>query len=166
MVIPSIYNLISFGQLGDVPSFHHEYAKERKIKYQFVDLNNKKYKADNLKGKIVIIDCWATWCKPCQKGIPELINIKDKYGEKVELIGISFDKSLEIVNNYLKNNKVGMLIKYPIILGADNANQFYDVSVLPTTFILDKDGYLRYQYVGYTQQEMIESHLNKLLTEK
>jgi thiol-disulfide isomerase/thioredoxin len=153
------------GQLADAPSSRQEFRKEKVLRFEFIDITKTKYKSKELSGKVIVIDCWATWCKPCQKGLPELSEMKKKYHDKIVILGISFDKSLETVKNYLQDDDIGRGINYPIVFGPRLAKFWDDVSVLPTTFLIDKEGYLRCRYRGYTPQIQIETDINKLLAE-
>lgn len=153
------------GQLGDAPSSRQEYRKEKVLRFEFIDITRTKYKSKEFGGKVIVIDCWATWCKPCQKGLPELSEMKRKYHDKIVILGISFDNSLETVKNYLQDDDVGRGINYPIIFGPHLAKFWDDVSVLPTTFLIDKEGHLRCRYRGYTSPVQFETDINKLLAE-
>ncbi|PYT02858.1 MAG: hypothetical protein DMF60_20105 [Acidobacteria bacterium] len=153
------------GQLGDAPSSRQEFPKDKVLRFEFIDITKTKYKSKELSGKVIVIDCWATWCKPCQKGLPELSEMKKKYHDKIVILGISFDKSLETVKNYLQDDDVGRGINYPIVFGPHLAKFWDDVSVLPTTFLIDKEGHMRCRYRGYTPRIQLETDVNKLLAE-
>jgi thiol-disulfide isomerase/thioredoxin len=159
-------NIIGFGQNKETISSSREFGKINAPKYKFIDINNLVQNWKMNEGKIVIIEFWTTWCEPCHKGIPELIAIKEKYGDNLKIIGLSFDKSTEIVNKYLKNDEIGKTIKYPIIFGKDFSLYFDPITIVPTKLIMDKEGYIRYELKGYTNKSEIESYIDKLLMEK
>ena len=151
------------GQLGDVPSSREEFGKEKVLRFEFIDITKTRHKSKELGGKVIVIDCWATWCKPCQQGLPELSEMKRKYNDKIVILGIAFDKSLETVKNYLRDEDVGRGINYPIVFAGHLSRFWDDVRVLPTTFLIDKEGHLRCRYRGYTPQIQLEADINKLL---
>lgn len=153
------------GQLGDVQSSRLEFGKKKVLTFEFTDITKTKYKSKEFSGKVILIDCWATWCTPCRKGMPELSEMKKKYHDKLMILGIAFDKSLETVKKYLQDDDVGRGIDYPIVFGPHLAKFWDDVSVLPTTFLIDKEGRLRCRYRGYTPPVQFETDINKLLAE-
>ena len=125
--------------------------------------DGKTLKLSDLKGKVVIIDFWATWCPPCRKGIPDLIELKKKYGSKgLEIVGISVDAENTIgeVIPFIKNQG----INYPVVYGNSVVAQAYGgVSAIPTTFVIDKKGKIVASYEGLMSQATYENHIKKLL---
>ena len=121
------------------------------------------------KGKVVILDFWATWCPPCRKGIPDLVELKDKFGEKgVEIIGISLDgitqrgTSIKDVGPFMKDYG----INYPVVEGNQNIAQLYGgIRSIPTSFVLDKEGYIVSYYQGLIPKNQYVSDINKILAE-
>lgn len=113
------------------------------------------------KGKVVILDLWATWCLPCRKEIPGLISLYKKYKDRgLEIIGIAFDKNgLKVVPPFVK--KMG--INYPVYLGGDDIGPAYNLEAYPTTIIYDKDGSVVNQQTGYVSEQEFDDELSKLL---
>jgi thiol-disulfide isomerase/thioredoxin len=125
-------------------------------------VDGKQLKLSDYKGKVVIVDFWATWCPPCRKGIPDLIELKKKYGAKgFEVIGISLDtETKNQVPGFVKNN--GM--NYPVVYGNQNVTQLYGgIEAIPTTFVIDKQGKIVATYQGLVPAATFENHLKKLL---
>jgi peroxiredoxin len=125
-------------------------------------VDGKELKLSDYKGKVVIIDFWATWCPPCRKGIPDLIDLKKKYGAKgFEVIGISLDTETKgHVPGFVKSN--GM--NYPVVYGNQNVTQLYGgIEAIPTTFVIDKQGKIVATYQGLVPAATFENHLKKLL---
>ena len=96
-------------------------------------------------GKVVIVDFWATWCKPCQEEIPRFIELYDEYqAQGFEMIGISTDdvevrlKDIELFFQEL--SKEGFDINYPILLADADTIQRYQVPVLPSAYLINRDG--------------------------
>ncbi len=133
---------------------------------QTVDL----LKLSDYRGKVVVLDFWATWCPPCRKGIPDLIELKKKYANKnFEVIGISLDKisrggkTAKDVVPFIKEYG----INYPIVWGDMNTIQtFGGVRAIPTTFFIDKNGKIRDKIEGLADIRTLESKIDELLAEE
>ena len=126
----------------------------------------KEMKLSDFRGKIVILDFWATWCPPCRKGIPDLISIKNEFKDKgVEIIGISLDE-------FTKNTKFKVIpfmkefnINYPIVYGDINVTQQYGgIRSIPTSFVIDKNGKVISSYVGLVPKSNYISDIKKILS--
>ncbi len=116
------------------------------------------------KGKIVILDFWATWCAPCRKAIPDLIELKDEYpSEQFEIIGISLDTDTkEMVPSFVQQFN----INYPVVYGDLNiARRYGDIQSIPTSFVLDKEGRIYSSYVGYMDKSIYKKDIEKLIEE-
>ncbi|MFA5806718.1 MAG: TlpA disulfide reductase family protein [Melioribacteraceae bacterium] len=124
--------------------------------------DGKSMKLSDLKGKVVIVDFWATWCPPCRKGIPDLIDLKKKYGSKgFEIVGVSLDTDTkgEVVP-FIKNYG----INYPVVYGNSIVAQAYGgVRAIPTSFVIDKQGKIVASYEGLMPKSTYENHIKKLL---
>lgn len=119
-----------------------------------------------LKGKVILLDFWATWCGPCRESIPHLIQIYKTYHDKgFEVIGMSMDKGgAETVRHFVKS----MDIPYPIIITPDDVARDYGVTGLPTTVLIDKEGKIREKMVGFSStiaQQMV-TKVEELTSEK
>ena len=99
-----------------------------------------------LKGKVVFLNFWATWCGPCREEIPELIALQSKHKDKLVVVGASEDEAPpELVANFTK--KMG--INYSVIMSSPELeNEYGGVAALPTSFIIDEQGRVVQKHVG------------------
>lgn len=114
----------------------------------------------DLKGQIVLVEFWATWCGPCRAGIPHLIELHDKYKSKgVVLLALSYETS-EKVGKTVREEK----IPYIVGAGAGAAKKAYGISGFPTMFIIDPDGLIAWS--GHPSSEEVVKTIDRLLKEK
>ena len=126
-----------------------------------ITISELKTMLENNKGKVVILDLWATWCPPCRKEIPGFINIYNKYqGKGVEILGIAFDENgLTAVPPFVK--KMG--INYPVYVGGGDIAQAYDLQAYPTTIIYGKDGKVTNKHIGFVSEKEFDEEIGELL---
>lgn len=125
-------------------------------------VDGKTIKLSDYKGKVVIIDFWATWCPPCRKGIPDLISIQKEFKDKVVIIGISLDreKTIKDVPGFAKDYG----INYPIVYGDDKVVIDYGgIQSIPTAFVVDKNGTVVDMHVGLVSKETYVNKIKELL---
>ncbi len=117
---------------------------------------------DALKGRIVIIDFWATWCPPCRMESPHFVSLYKTYQPRVEILGISLDQQgASVVGPFVKAQG----ITYPVAMGQDGAlaNAYGGVRGIPTTFVIDQQGQIYKKYVGYQDADTFEADIKALL---
>ncbi|MEA2064166.1 MAG: TlpA disulfide reductase family protein [Gemmatimonadota bacterium] len=121
-----------------------------------------KFSLSSLRGKVVILDFWATWCPPCLKGVPEFVELYNSYRNKgLEIVGVSVDRGgPRVVKKFIKENKV----PYTNVMAEMSVLDAYEVYAgIPTTFIIDREGKVVTKIVGYHPKSFFEAHLNRLL---
>lgn len=121
-------------------------------------VDGKTVKLSDYKGKVIIIDFWATWCPPCRKGIPDLVSIQKEFKNDVVIIGISLDreKTIKDVPGFVKDYG----INYPVVYGDDEVVVTYGgIEGIPTAFVIDKQGNVVDKHVGLVPKD---TYLNKI----
>jgi thiol-disulfide isomerase/thioredoxin len=113
-------------------------------------LNGQEITLSKLRGKVVLLDFWATWCGPCKESIPHLVQIYKAYQQKgLEILGMNLDRgNVDTVRRFVKL----MDIPYPIIITPQRAEREYRVIGLPTTILLDKQGRIRDRFGGFSSE--------------
>jgi thiol-disulfide isomerase/thioredoxin len=136
--------------------------KNKAPEFTLASTEGKDIKLSDYKGKVVIVDFWATWCGPCRRGIPDLIDIQKQYGNDVVVIGISLDENKGLVLPFAQ--KIG--INYPVVYGNLEVTQQYGgVEGIPTSFIINKNGDIVDKHVGLVDKSEYTELINKLLKE-
>ncbi len=125
------------------------------------DLDGRSLSPADWKGKVVLLNFWATWCAPCRAEIPDLIKLQKKYEGKLQIIGLSDDTgSADSVRDFVK--KAGM--NYPIAFASPELEaKFGGVMGLPTSFLIDPDGRVVQKHVGLRNPELYDVEIRALL---
>ena len=111
-------------------------------------LDGVEYKLSELKGQVVVIDFWATWCPPCRNSIPAFIRLYNKYREQgFTILGIGLDDE-QALRDFSKQ----MQIPYPILIGNNEIAKAYQVTGIPKTIFLDKEGKIRKSQTGFAPE--------------
>ena len=126
------------------------------------DPDGKEVKLSDYKGKVVILDFWATWCPPCREGIPDLVSIQSKYKNNLVVIGISLDD--ESTQGDIPSFMKSFGINYPVVFGTmDVVNDYGNIEAIPTSFIIDQSGKIINSHIGLVPKEIIEGEIDSLL---
>jgi thiol-disulfide isomerase/thioredoxin len=122
------------------------------IPFDVKDLEGKPLSIDKFKGKVVLLDFWATWCKPCIAEMPNVKRIYDMYQkEGFEIIGISLDSKRTALESYIKRNDIKWPQYFDGAAWNNEVAQKYKVRSIPATFLLDRNGKIRYKSVRGSQ---------------
>ena len=127
------------------------------------DLQGREISSADLRGKVVLIDFWATWCQPCKQEMPGYQKLVDRYGSRgFAVVGFKFDTMADAEDPTLFAKKMG--VRYPLAVAADDLKQkFGGIEGLPTTMLYDRQGILRKKVVGFEYTNVIESELKPFL---
>ena len=124
------------------------------------DLQGNKVSLSDFKGKVVILDFFASWCPPCKEEIPDFIALQNSYGkEGFSMMGVSLTDL-----NDTKNFAVKMGVNYPLLIDDGKASVAYGpIRSIPTTFVIGKDSKVAKVYIGYRPKDVFESDIKELL---
>jgi thiol-disulfide isomerase/thioredoxin len=124
------------------------------------DLDGRAVSTGALRGKVVIVNFWATWCPPCRAEIPDLIALQDKYRDTLQIIGVSQD---ELPAKEVRRFAVDHHMNYPVVMSTQEIERsFPGIAALPTSFILDREGRLVQKHVGMLNPAVTELETRSL----
>ena len=125
------------------------------------NLNGKRVDLHAYRGKVVLLNFWATWCAPCQIEMPRFVAWQTEYGSRgLRVIGISMDDDPELARKLYKR----LRLNYPVMMGNEKVGELYGgVLGLPVTFLIDSHGEVRAQFQGETDLNAMEEQLKALL---
>jgi peroxiredoxin len=138
---------------------------EQAFDFTLKNLEGKDVRLSDFKGKIVILDFWATWCGPCKMELPHFRELYKQYKDKgVAIVGVALDQQgLKIVAPFVQKNQ----IEYVTLIGTpDVVGRYGDIRGIPTTFIINQKGKITNKFVGYRNKADFEAEIVKLLGAK
>jgi cytochrome c biogenesis protein CcmG, thiol:disulfide interchange protein DsbE len=123
-------------------------------------LDGQQLQLSSYRGKVVLLDFWATWCVPCREEIPHFIELQDKYRDKgLQIIGISMDDGPDPVKAFYQQ----FHMNYPVVMGDAKTGELYGgVLGLPIAFVIDRTGRITSKHIGATRPEVIEKEVAAL----
>jgi thiol-disulfide isomerase/thioredoxin len=126
-----------------------------------MDLNGKRVDLHAYRGKVVLLDFWATWCAPCQIEMPRFVAWQTEYGPRgLRVIGISMDDDPELARKLYRR----LRLNYPVMMGNEKIGELYGgVLGLPVSFLIDSHGVVRAKFQGETDLNAMEEQLKALL---
>lgn len=129
--------------------------------FSLTDISGQKLSLADYKGKVVLLDFWATWCGPCRIEIPGFVELQKKYRDSgFAIIGISMDESVEPVREFYEEFRMN----YPVALGSNKLAELYGgILGLPTAFLIGRDGRIYTRHVGAAPMRVFEDDIKKLL---
>ena len=138
-------------------------AKPANMNFTLKDMDNKDVKLSDYKGKVVLLDFWATWCVPCKMEIPWFVEFQTNYRKAgLQVVGISVDDTVDKLKPYVKDMKMN----YPVLqgLGRDDVQDaFGPMFGIPVTVIISRDGKACMKHAGISTKERFEQEIKSLL---
>ena len=127
---------------------------------QKVGVQDFKNMIESNQGKVLIINFWATWCSPCVKEFPGLMNLRKSFSEDdLTIIGISMDYGMRPVENFVKLNQVN----FPVVLDDDSIGSMLDIKSIPRTLIYNRAGEKVLDHLGFISEESFRHVVERLL---
>lgn len=129
-----------------------------------ISLSGDSLRSQSLRGKVILVNFWATWCGPCVIETPDFVALRNEWEERnFEIVGISMDtEGFEVVSGFAEDFQ----IPYPLILDEGPlSDEFGGVYALPTTFVVDAEGLIRHRFVGAFPVEEMRETLDKMILE-
>ena len=138
-------------------------AKPANLDFTLKDVEGNDVSLQSFKGKVIVLDFWATWCGPCKVEIPHFIEFQQKYGSKgLQIVGISVDDTADKLVPYVK--EMGM--NYPVLqgLGHDAVQDAYGpILGIPVSVMISRDGKVCATHTGLTGKDVFEQEIQSLL---
>ena len=137
-------------------------GKPANLAFTLKDMNGVDVALASFKGKVVMLNFWATWCAPCRVEIPYLIELQKQYGDDLVVLGVSVDDTAEKLKPYASE----MQINYPLLMAAgrqdfqDAYGPFYGI---PVTVFVGRDGLIHKKHSGIASKEQFEHEIKMLL---
>jgi cytochrome c biogenesis protein CcmG, thiol:disulfide interchange protein DsbE len=129
--------------------------------FSLSDLAGHNLNLSTYRGRVVLLDFWATWCYPCREEIPRFVELQDKYGKRgLQVIGVSMDDGPEPVREFYQRYKMN----YPVVMGNAKTGELYGgVLGLPIAFVIDRYGHIYSKHIGATDTSVFEKEIENLL---
>ena len=135
--------------------------------FTLTSIDGQTVKLSDYRGKVIILDFWATWCPPCRMEIPHFNELVELYGERgLVVLGVSMDRGGA---NVVKQFKQDNLVNYPVAMDDGATSERYQQYLpsqeqggIPFTFVIDRNGNIREQYVGYREKPVFEAAITPL----
>jgi peroxiredoxin len=130
--------------------------------FDLLDLDGRRVKLSYFKGKLVILDFWATWCGPCVREIPHFIELYERYADRgLVVLGVSVDRAGSgVVDSFVERNKVN----YQVLMADSQVKGAYGgIRSIPTTFVIDREGKIQRRYIGYMDKAVFEADIKTFL---
>lgn len=134
--------------------------------FTLTSLTGKEVSLSSLRGKVVLLNFWATWCAPCRKELPELSLLQENLGRKgLVILAVSVDNEMENAKSFVQKYD----LKLETLWDRDKkVTKLYDPETMPSSYLIDRNGNLRYVHTGYDEEEWkrILNEIEELLEQK
>ena len=132
------------------------------IDFSLNTVDGKVVKLSDLRGKVVLLNFWATWCPPCKAELPDLDALYREYGPEYDfvVVGVDVEEDQATVRDFVQQNR----LSYPLLLDGDGqvSNDTYSIRSLPTSMLIDRQGIIRDQWIGQIPKASMLSRLKRV----
>jgi thiol-disulfide isomerase/thioredoxin len=158
---PAILLVLAIGVVSAAPPKPDPLLHKPAPEFVRSDLGSRPVDLAALRGRVVLLNFWATWCAPCMVEIPRFVGWQTKYAaDGLQIIGVSMDDDLAPVASLVRKRGVN----YPVVMGDEKIGLLYGgVLGLPVTFLIDRQGIVRARYKGEANLGVMESAVQRLL---
>jgi thiol-disulfide isomerase/thioredoxin len=137
-------------------------GKPAPLQFTLKDMNGIDVKLASFKGKVIVLNFWATWCPPCREEIPTLIELQQRYGDQLVVIGVSIDDTQAKLKPYATQ----MHMNYPVLVGKDRQDvqdAYGPLFGIPVSVFVDRDGRIWKRHSGAATKDQFEREIKALL---
>jgi thiol-disulfide isomerase/thioredoxin len=137
-------------------------GKAAPLDYTLKDMHGVDVQLASFKGKVIVLNFWATWCGPCKAEIPSLVELQDQYADDLVVLGFSVDDTPDKMKPYAEQYK----INYPLLVGngrEDVQNAYGPLWGIPVSVIIDREGKIAKKHSGIASKEQFEREIKRLL---
>jgi cytochrome c biogenesis protein CcmG, thiol:disulfide interchange protein DsbE len=130
-------------------------------KFSLPELTGKTLKLSDYRGKVILLDFWATWCGPCREEIPHFVELQNQLGDQgFQVIGVSMDDGPEPVRDFYRQFRMN----YPVVMGNAKIGELYGgVLGLPIAFVIGRDGRIYSKHIGATDISLFDREIQAQL---
>jgi thiol-disulfide isomerase/thioredoxin len=114
---------------------------------------------DQTRGKVVVLDFWATWCPPCRKELPSIEKLRAEFGDRVQFYGVN-DEEAGTVKEFVRKNHYQLTV---LLDGKREVHRNYGVSAIPTLLVIDKSGVIREHFIGSRDETTLRKAIQSVL---
>lgn len=160
VILFAAYMIMRQNDEGERSALSSEQAENPAPSFELADIDGELVSIDDFKGRVILLNFWATWCGPCKREIPDFIDLQNEYGDDgLTIVGIALDEH-SLVTAFVKEWE----INYPVLIGTEEVSMRYgNIRSIPTTFIIDRSGAVVKSYVGLQPRSVIEADVKALL---
>jgi thiol-disulfide isomerase/thioredoxin len=160
-LLPCFLASASFAQESDQPTIRFVRNPDPAPEFHLAGLDGKPVTLADSKGKVVLVNFWATWCGPCRAEIPDLVELQNKYQDRLQILGLVVDDEDQ---DAIKKFVAKFHINYPVAMATDALRLEYGgIPALPTSFVLDSQGRVVQKHEGLRDPVLYETEVRSLL---
>ncbi len=158
---PSNHHAVQPSREQERPTIYFVRNPDSAPSFQIPGLDGKPVSPADARGKVVLLNFWATWCGPCRAEIPDLVELQAKYKDRLQVIGLVVDDDdLDAIHQFIRE----FHINYPVAITSDDVRLHYGgIAALPTSFLLDPQGRVVQKHVGLRDPALYETEIRALL---